>query len=148
MPFQQKARKCGPEKRSFLRDGTEGLRRGLFCGWECPKTISLNRCETLLVILLTPRVYGRSDNLLFIKHQGVDIAGTVNHAHDNDLDLRETVVQRVIAVKMRPQPLGQIIPSGANLRLQQEGGKTLFNLPDKLRGGGGVILGDEAPDID
>jgi len=78
----------------------------------------------------------------------MDIAGTVNHANDDDLSLREAVVQRIIAVKMRPQPLGQIIPSGANLRLQQEGGKTLFDLPDKLRGGGWVILGDEAPDID
>ncbi len=48
----------------------------------------------------------------------MDIAGTVNHTHDDDLGIREAVVQRIIAVKMCPQPLGQIIPSGANLWLQ------------------------------
>ena len=86
--------------------------------------------------------------LLFLKHQSMDITGAMNHTHDDDFRIRKTVIQHVIAVEVCPQPLGQIIPARADLRLGKDSGKALFNLPDKLRSGATVVLCNETPDID
>jgi len=49
---------------------------------------------------------------------------------------------------MHPQSFRQVIAARTDFRLNQKGRETLFNLPDKLRGGAAVVLRDETPNID
>jgi hypothetical protein len=71
----------------------------------------------------------------------------VCYANNNNLRSGEAIVQNVVAVKMRPQALGQIIPAGAYLGVGQDGGKALFDLTNQLGGRAAVVLRDETPDV-
>jgi hypothetical protein len=39
---------------------------------------------------------------VFVEHQCLNITGTMNHADNNHLGIREAVIQNIITVKMRP----------------------------------------------
>ena len=96
---------------------------------------------------------GRSDtsskwSLFVVEQQRLNIAATVNHTNNDDLGIREAIIQHVITVEVRPQTLGYMISTWADLRMGQKSGKTLFNLADKLRGSSAIIPCDETPEID
>ncbi|VFM98719.1 MAG: hypothetical protein BECKG1743D_GA0114223_105425 [Candidatus Kentron sp. G] len=57
--------------------------------------------------------------LFVVEPQGFHIARTVHDTNDENFGIRETVIQDVIAVEMRPQPFGQIIPARSDFRLEQ-----------------------------
>jgi len=91
---------------------------------------------------------GERMELILIEHQGPRITGTVHNAHDDDLALGEAVVERVIAMEMHPQPHAQMLTTGADFRVGQQGTETILDLPDKPRRRLGIVLCDKAPDVD
>jgi hypothetical protein len=56
-------------------------------------------------------------SLLLVERQGLDIAGAVHDADDNDFGIGKAVIQRVVTVKVHAQPFSETIPARADLGL-------------------------------
>ena len=72
----------------------------------------------------------------------------MHDAHDDDFGVGEAAVQRVVAIEVDAQALGQLIPTWSDLRMVLDGLEASLDLPDQLRCRCTVVGGDEAPDFD
>lgn len=71
----------------------------------------------------------------------------MDNADDNDLNVGKPVIERIITVEMRAQPLTEMIAAGTDLRIGEQGLETILDLPDKARRRIWIVLRNEGPDI-
>ena len=69
---------------------------------------------------------------LFLEFQSPNIPRAMHDPHDDDFGLRKPVVQRVGAMRVYTQPLGQVVPARTYLRVLLYGFEAILDLADQL----------------
>jgi hypothetical protein len=83
---------------------------------------------------------------IFIE-KGDSIAGAVDDPHNDQLGVREAVIDRVIAVKMDVKPLGEVVTVWPKRRMVAQRLKPLLDLVHEQGRSLGRVCRDESPDI-